>query len=118
MTYNYPTEDGIKFAMEQGWPEEDARRGFTIFDYDCTGLLGIEAIDDCYVIKTSEGYFQDDYDDEAAAHEAERIGYCKIIPVDELPDFYNANGDNMKWFGWVDTPENRKLIKEWSEANE
>ena len=108
--YNYPTEEGIKNAMEWGWDEEDARRGFTIFDYDCTGLLEVEAICDCYP--------NGGYDDEDAAREAERIGFCKIIPVDELPDFYNANGNNMKWFGWVDTPENRKLIKEWSEANE
>lgn len=110
MTYNYPTEEGIKFAMECGWDEEDARRGFIIFDYDCTGLLGVEAICDCYP--------NGDYDDEAAAREAERIGFCKIIPVDELPDFYNANGDNMKWFGWVDTKENREFIDKWSKAND
>lgn len=117
MKYNYPTEEGIKYAIDQGWSEEDARRGFCIFDYDGTGLLEVEVLLDAHVVKTEDGcYYDKPYDDEAAAREAERIGYCKIIPVDELPDFYDFDGNNLKFFGWVDTPENRKRIKEWSEA--
>lgn len=103
MAYKYPTEEGIKFAMEYGWTREQAERGFEIFDFDGLGLLEIEAICDCY----PDG----DYDDEAAAKEAERIGYCKIIPVNELPDPFIINGASRRYYGWVDTPENRKQIE-------
>ena len=106
MAYNYPTAEGIKFAMEEGWTREQAERGFEIFDFDGLGILEIEAIGDCYP--------DQNYDDEAAAREAERIGYCKIIPVDELPDPFIIYGSDRRYFGWVDTPENRKRIKELS----
>ena len=74
MAYKYPTEEGIKYAMEEGWTREQAERGFEIFDFDGLGLLEIEAIPDCYP--------NDYYDDDEAAKEAERIGYCKIIPAE------------------------------------
>lgn len=106
MAYNYPTEEGIKFAMEEGWTREQAERGFEIFNFGGLGILGIEAIGDCYP--------DQNYDDEAAAKEAERIGYCKIIPVDELPTPFIIGGTTRRYFGWVDTPENRKCIKELS----
>lgn len=105
MTYNYPTKEGIEFAMDWGWTREQAERGFEIFDFDRTGMLGIEAICDCYP--------NNDYDDEAAAREAERIGFCKIIPVDELPDPFIYDGISRRYFGWVDTPENRKRIEDY-----
>lgn len=103
MTYNYPTAEGIKYAMEEGWTREQAERGFEVFDFDGLGLLEIEAICDCY----PDG----DYDDEAAAKEAERTGYCKIIPVDELPDPFIIDGTSRRYYGWVDTPENRRRIE-------
>ena len=103
MTYNYPTENGIKYAMEQGWSKEQAERGFEIFNFDGLDIFEIEAICDCYP--------EDDYDDETAAREAERIGYCKIIPVDELPDPFIIDGTSRRYYGWVDTPENRKRIE-------
>ena len=106
MAYNYPTENGIKYAMEEGWTREQAERGFEIFDFDGLGLLQIEAIGDCYPYG--------DYDDEAAAREAERTGYCKIIPVDELPNPFIIYGSDRRYFGWVDTPENRKRIEEFA----
>ena len=84
MNYNYPTKKGIKFAMENGWTKEQAERGFEIFDFDGTGMLEIEAICDCYP--------NGNYDDEEAAKEAERINYCKIIPVDELPNPFIYDG--------------------------
>lgn len=43
-----------------------------------------------------------------AAKEAKRIGFCKIIPVKELP-----KGFDMRYFGWIDTPENRKAIENY-----
>jgi hypothetical protein len=105
MAYNYPTEEGIKYAMEQGWSKEQAERGFEIFDFDGTGMLEIEAITDCYL--------RDNYDDDEASREAERIGYCKIIPIDELPDPFIYGGNSRRFFGWVDTPENRKRIEDY-----
>ncbi len=105
MAYNYPTEEGIKIAMKYGWTREQAERGFEIFDFDGLGLLEIEAICDCY----PDG----DYDDEAAAREAERIGYCKIIPVDELPDPFIIDEIDRRYFGWVDTFENRERIEDY-----
>ena len=106
MAYKYPTAEGIKFAMKEGWTREQAERGFEIFDFDGLGLLEIEAIGDCYPYG--------DYDDEAAAREAERTGYCKIIPVDELPNPFIIYGSDRRYFGWVDTPENRKRIEEFA----
>ena len=107
MEYNYTTKEGIKFAMENGWTEEEAKRGFIIIDFEGLGLLEIEAICDAYP--------NGDYDDDEASKEAERIGYCKIIPIDELPNPFIIYGTNRRYFGWVDTPENRKNIKEWCE---
>ena len=100
--YHYPTEEGIKEAIEEGWTEEQARRGFDIFDYNGTGLLHIEKIDDCFF---GADFENSDY---LAAKEAKRIGFCKIIPVKELPKEFD-----MRYFGWIDTPENRKAIENY-----
>ncbi len=105
MKYNYPTKKGIEFAMENGWTKEQAERGFEIFDFDGTGMLEIEAICDCYP--------NGNYDDEEAAKEAERINYCKIIPVDELPNPFIYDGYSRRYFGWVDTSDNRKRIENY-----
>ena len=45
--------------------------------------------------------------------QSERIGYCKIIPVNELPYNFYIDGHDVRFFGWVDTPDNRKAIKEY-----
>ena len=105
MAYKKPTKEGIEFAIENGWHREEAERGYTIFNFDGLDLFEIEAICDCY----PDG----DYDDDAAAHEAERTGFCKIIPVDELPDPFIISELSRRYFGWVDTPENRKAIWEY-----
>lgn len=102
--YKYPTETEIKNAVEFGWSKEKARRGFDIFDYDGTGLLAIEIIDDAHFDKPS---------DEDAAREAERIEFCKIIPIDELPNGFRVGGEDARWFVWVDTKENRNNIDRW-----
>lgn len=105
--YKKPTKEGIQFALDFGWSKEVAERGYDIFDFDGLGLLQIEAVCDCYP--------DDDYDDEAAAREAERSGFCKIIPIEELPENFTLNDHSAKWFGWIDTKENRKTIKEYCE---
>lgn len=99
--FEYPTEEGIKEAIEEGWDEEQARRGFDIFDMNGTGILEINMIDDCF-------YGGTDNTDYLAAKEAERIGFCKIIPRKELPKNFDE-----KRFGYIDTPENRKAIENY-----
>ena len=105
MSYNYPTKEGIEYAMEDGWTREQAERGFEIFDFDGLGLLEVEAIASCY----PDG----DFDDYEASKEAERIGYCKIIPIEELPYPFIIDDIERGFFGWVDTPENRKAIEDY-----
>ena len=110
--FEKPTQEGIKWAMNEGWSREHAERGYDIFDHDGTGLLEINRIDAVYV------GFDDGFtavDDEDCAREAERTGFCKIIPVEELPENFEINGDSARWFGWVDTEENRKAIADYCE---
>ena len=80
------------------WGIDQVNKGYGIFNYDGTGLLGIEKIDDI-------GAFDDD---EQAVQRAIKDG-IKIIPVDELPENFH-----MRWLGWIDTPENRKAIEEYA----
>ena len=104
MSYVKPTKKQIEYAIKEGWSREVAERGYDIVDFDGTGMLEIEAIGDVYL-----GVGDDDgYDDDACAHEAERSGFCKIIPVDELPENFDR-----RYFGWIDTPENRKRIQKY-----
>lgn len=108
--YIKPTEDMIANGMKAGWSKEESERGYAIFDFDGTGLLEIEAIGDVY-----DGFDIDDFviTDGDCAREAERSGFCKIIPVDELPQNMEYNGYSRRWYGWLDTPENRKNISEF-----
>lgn len=77
-------------------------RGYYIIDFDCTGLLEIQKIDVMNVFES----------DEEAVEQAIKDG-IKIIPVDELPENFDR-----RYFGWIDTEENRKAIKEYcSEDN-
>jgi hypothetical protein len=71
--------------------------GYDIFNFDNTGMLEIEKIDSLNVFE----------DDEAAARQAEKDG-IKIIPIDELPSDFDR-----RYFGWIDTPENRKAIADY-----
>lgn len=75
------------------WGPELCNRGWGIFDFDGTGMLEVEAI-------VCVGA----YNDAQAARLAEASG-IKIIPVDDLPDNFDR-----RYFGWVDTEENRRKI--------
>ena len=110
MAYVKPNKKQIENAIESGWSREIAERGYEIFDFNGLGLLNIEAIGDVYFESDDSDY---GWDDDACAHEAERSGYCKIIPVDELPDPFVIDGISRRWFGWVDTHENRKAIQDY-----
>lgn len=106
--YLKPTKEMILEGIECGWPREMSERGYAICDFDGTGLLEIERIDDVFLSAEDEKYF--DVMDEDCAIEAERSGFCKIIPVEELPSPMMYDGSDRRYFGWVDTPENRERI--------
>lgn len=72
--------------------------GYDIFDFDGTGMLEIEKID-------TDSRFRDD---EEAVMQAIKDG-IKIIPIEELPENFDK-----KYLGWIDTPQNRKCIEEYS----
>lgn len=90
-------EESVRQIVEM-WGAEKCNKGYAIFDYDGTGLLDIEAIGDV-----------DAFDDVEANKRAEADG-IKIIPVDQLP--INMPED-MRWYGWVDTDDNRNKIAEY-----
>ena len=73
------------------------KKGYDIFDFDGTGMLEIEKIDE-------ENVFTDD---EEAVEQAIKDG-IKIIPIEELPENFDR-----KYLGWIDTEENRKRIAEY-----
>lgn len=75
------------------------RKGYAITNFNGTGMLEIQKIDD-------ENVFE--FDDEAVK-QAIKDG-IKIIPVEELPENFDR-----KYLGWIDTPENRERIKEYCE---
>lgn len=76
---------------------ENAKYGYAIFDFDGTGLLEIEMINDMEIFNG----------DEEAVEQAIKDG-IKIIPIEELPDNFDRS-----YLGWIDTPENRKAIEEY-----
>ena len=77
-------------------------RGYGAVDFDGTGLLEIQKNDHMSVFES----------DDEAVEQAIRDG-IKIIPVDELPENFDR-----RYLGWIDTPKNRKAIKEYcSEDN-
>lgn len=88
------TEEMIKEAIKEGWAEEDARKGYSIFTSDYgNGATHIEKIDAMDAFES----------DDEAAEQAERDG-IKIIHDIELPEEHRA--------AYIDTPENRKLLAE------
>lgn len=87
-------EDAIKEIVKD-WGAEKCNKGWDIFNYDGLDILEVEAICDV-------GAFDDDEATQRAIAEG-----IKIIPVEELPTDFP-----WRWLGWIDTPENRKRIKE------
>ena len=73
---------------------------YGIFDYDGTGMLEVQKIDELGL----------DIDDDDAVQMAIQDG-VKIIPVEELPENFER-----RYLGWLDTPENRAAIKAYCEC--
>ena len=85
------TEEMIREAVENGWLEEDAKRGYSIFTSDYgNGATHIERIDDMMVFDS----------DSEAAEQAEKDG-IKIIHDMKFPDEHCTS--------YIDTPENKEL---------
>lgn len=90
-------EDNDIESVINDWGLENVNKGYETFDFDGTGMLQIEAIGDVDAFES----------DEDAVEEAIADG-IKIIPVYELPDNFDR-----KYFGWIDTPENREAIEQY-----
>lgn len=87
------TGEMVKLALDDGWSEKDARRGYSIFTSDFgNGAEHIELID-------VMGAFEND---EEAAEQAEKDG-VKIIRNLKFKD-----PDNLAYY--IDTPENREKL--------
>ena len=84
-------------AMVEEWGIENCNKGYSIFDFDGTGMLEVNKIDYLCVFE----------DDEAAVEQAIKDGMT-FIPVEELPENFER-----RYLGWIDTPENRKQIELW-----
>lgn len=87
-------EDNDIEVVISDWGLENVNKGYGVFNFDGTGMLEIECIGDVDAFKS----------DEDAVEEAIADG-VKIIPIYELP-----NNFDRKYLGWIDTPENRKVI--------
>lgn len=90
-------EDNDIESVINDWGLENVNKGYETFDFDGTGMLQIEAIGDVDAFES----------DEDAVEEAIADG-IKIIPVHELLDNFDR-----KYFGWIDTPENREAIEQY-----
>ena len=75
----------------------DKKPGYVVADFDGTGMLEIQKLDDSGIYQT----------DEEAVEQAMKDGIA-IIPVKELPKCFER-----RYLGWIDTPENRKAIEDY-----
>lgn len=92
--YDYDKEDVDAVIAE--WSEEEVNNGYAVFDFDGTGILAIERIDDLGVFES----------DEEAVEQAIKDG-VRVIPLEKLP-----NGFELGYYGgFIDTEENRKAIQ-------
>lgn len=101
MMQSFGREEMIDDAIYT-WGIEKVNKGYDIFDFDGTGMLQIEEINDTDAFNC---------DDEAAVRQAILDG-VKIIPIEELPSNFDR-----KYLGWIDTPDNRQRIKEYCSEN-
>lgn len=75
----------------------DKKPGYAVVDFDGTGMLEIQKLDDSGIYQT----------DEEAVEQAMMDG-ISIIPVEELPENFDR-----RYLGWIDTPENREAIEDY-----
>ena len=109
-----PTIKERENGIEDGWSGHALDTGYEIFNFDGLNLFQIEEV--CAVGNFTRYIEENGIEicaDELAAIQAETDGYCKIIPVNELPITFNR-----RYFGWVDTPKNRKAIQDYCDEIE
>lgn len=94
-TVKRPTVRQIKLGQNEGWGGFELSHGYGVFQ-SIDGMYSIERID-------AMGTFNCD---EEASRAAAEDG-LPIIPENELPEAFE-----FRWFGWIDTPENRQRIHE------
>ena len=96
-----PDSEQMKIGLENGWDFEEACKGYIIAGSDelPDGVEVIQRIDDMGVFDS----------DEAAAIQAQADG-VKIIPSYKLSF---SNNDPMSYYSYVDSPENRELLKDY-----
>ena len=73
------------------------RKGYVIAAFNLTDMLEVERDDSMNV-----------FEDDEQAVEATVADGIKIIPVDELPENFDR-----RYYGWIDTPENRRAIQRY-----
>lgn len=109
--YVEPNEEMKRVGKEHGYTDLEVERGYGIYEFDQTGILIINRFDCMYVGTGIDKY--DDVTDEVCAAHANESGYCKIIPVNELPLHMMHKGEDKRCYGYIDTPENRQRIWEY-----
>ena len=75
----------------------EVRKGYAIAAFNFTEMLEVERDDSMNV-----------YEDDEQAVEAAVADGIIIIPVDELPENFDR-----RYYGWIDTPENRRAIQRY-----
>lgn len=91
-------KEAVEYIVDD-WGIENCNKGYAIFDYNNTGMLDIEKIDDVCAFET----------DIEATKQAVKDG-IKIIPIEELPEELDGYERHL---GWIDTEENRKAIEDY-----
>ena len=99
--YIKPSAKGIANAIACGIDKKVAERGYDVFDYGGNGILEVEHLEECWVEDEPA------VDDRDCAIEAGMSGTYPIIPINQLPE---ELPDELKYYGWVDTPENRRNL--------
>lgn len=99
--YNDKISDSEIAEIINEWGPESINNGYTISNFDGTGMLEVCRIDDIMAFKSEE----------EAVNAAQKDG-IKFIPVNELPENFER-----RYLGWIDTPENRKKIQEHASQN-
>ena len=85
------------YSVVEDWGVDNCNRGYCIIDFDGTGMLEIDKIDDVDCFDTPDD----------AVKAAAKDGY-KFIPIEELPESFER-----RYIGWIDTKENRKAIDKY-----
>ena len=98
---NRLTDIEIREIVDE-WGADVINRGYDISTGRVPGAYELEACGELYK-----------YSDEQAAKDAAESGFAKIIPVSELPENFADKEGSLRYFGWIDTPENRKAIADY-----